>query len=175
MVSAVVATSAGSSELTMMLRPFDEKPAASETWTSKPSVLIGVRALERSVVATARSAVSASRTVSVALLAGRPLWADRTVWKLVSPSPGIVVWMSSTGSYCPTIASASMARSRTASEVAPVGGAMLTARIFSEPALMNWVGSSGTIASEATNIAPARPTTASLVQRPRRTNRMVGV
>ena len=32
----------------------------------------------------------------VALLAGRPLWAAMMVWKLVSPSPGMLVWMSST-------------------------------------------------------------------------------
>ncbi len=32
--SVVDATSVGSGELTMMLRPFELKPAASETWTS---------------------------------------------------------------------------------------------------------------------------------------------
>ena len=58
-----------------------------------------------------------------------------------------------------------MARSSTASELAPLGGATVTWRIFSEPALMNWVGSWRTRASEATNSTPATATTPSAVQR----------
>ena len=73
------------------------------------------------------------------------------------------------------IVSASMVFARTASELAPVGGETVTIRVFSEPALMNWVGSSGASASEATNRTPASATTPSLVQRLRRTNRMTGV
>ena len=51
---------------------------------------------------------------------------------------------------------------RTASELAPVGGETVTIRVFSEPALMNWVGSSGASASEAKNRTPASATTREL-------------
>ena len=46
--------------------------------------------------------------------------------------------------------------------VAPVGGATVTTRVFSEPALMNCVGSSGASASEAKNSPPATATTRDL-------------
>ena len=111
----------------------------------------------------------------VALLAGRPLWAAMMVWKLVSPSPGMLVWMSSTSSSASRIVSASMARSSTASELAPLGGATLTWRIFSEPALMNWVGNWLTRDSEAKNRTPANATTPRAVQRERRANVMSGM
>ena len=44
-----------------------------------------------------------------------------------------------------------MALARTASELAPAGGATVTTSVFSEPALMNWVGRSGASASDAKN------------------------
>ena len=71
--------------------------------------------------------------------------------------------------------SASVAFSSTASEVAPAGGTTITCRIFSEPALMNWVGRSGTSASDATNRTPAPARTPDLVQRLRRAKVMTGV
>ena len=52
---------------------------------------------------------------------------------------------------------------------------MVTIRVFSDPALMNWVGSSGASAAEAKKSTAANATTASLVSRPRRTNVMIGV
>ena len=116
-----------------------------------------------------------SRTVIVALLAGRPLCAAMIVWKLVSPSPGMLVWTSSTSGSAMTISSAAIATSRTDSDEAPVGGAMLTWTSFSPPGSMNWVGSSGTSASEAKNRTPARATMPSAVQRVFRTNVMIGV
>ena len=66
----MLATSAGSSELTITLRLFDVKPAASDTFVSKPSVLTGAIASDSSCVDSARSTVGSSRTVSVAEFAG---------------------------------------------------------------------------------------------------------
>ncbi len=111
----------------------------------------------------------------VALLDGRPPWAATIVWKLVSPSPGMLVWMSSTSLSARRITSALMASSRTTSDVVPDGGAMLTWRIFSEPALMNWVGRSGASDSDATKRTAATTRTPSALQRERRTPRMIGV
>ena len=68
-----------------------------------------------------------------------------------------------------------MARSSTASELVPAGGATVTCRTFSDPALMNWVGRSGTIAIETAKSAVAPATMAHLVARLRRANRIVGV
>ena len=87
-----------------------------------------------------RSTSGVSRTVSVALLAGRPLSAAVTVPKLVSPSPGTLVWTCSTSGSARRIVSASTALARTAAELVPAGGAIVTCSSFSEPALMNWVG-----------------------------------
>ena len=112
----------------------------------------------------------------VALFAGRPLCAATMVWKLVSPSPGMVVWTSSTSGSASRIASASMACSRTASDDVPDGGAMLTWRIFSEPALMNWVGRQRDERQRGDEQdAGDRRRRPSLVQRERRANVMVGV
>ena len=94
-----------------------------------------------------RSTSGARRTVIRALLAGRPLEAAMIVWKPASPSPGMLVWTSSTLGSVSRIVSASVARSSTACDEAPAGGATVTARIFSEPALMNCVGRSGTISA----------------------------
>ena len=47
-------------------------------------------------------------------------------------------------------------------------------QIFSDPELMNWVGRSGTSASEPTKSAADRATTPSLVHRLRRAKRIVG-
>ena len=44
------------------------------------------------------------------------------------------------------------------SELAPVGGAMVMTRVFSEPALMNGVGRSGASAGEAKNRTAATAT-----------------
>ncbi len=130
--------------------------------------------MSRAVVAST-SAVSLSRTVIVALLAARPWRADWKTCELVSPSAGMLVWTSSTSGSARRIVSAWMVRARTAAELAPVGGETVTTSVFSEPALMNWVGSSGARASDAKNRTPATTTTPSLVARPRRTNRMIGV
>ena len=97
------------------------------------------------------------------------------VWKLVSPSPGMLVWTSSTVSISIRISSASVAFSSTASEVAPAGGMTTTCRIFSDPALMNCVGRSGTRASDATNRTPAPARTPHLVMRLRREKVIAGV
>ena len=92
----------------------------------------------------------------------------------MSPSGGTVVWTSSTSSSATTRSSASAARSRTASEVAPAGGATLTTRIFSDPELRNVVGSSGTMNSEPTNSSSAPNTAPSAVHRLRSVARIVG-
>ena len=60
-------------------------------------------------------------------------------------------------------------------EVAPGGGATLTWRIFSDPALMNWVGSDPASESDPTNITAATTRTPNAVQRDRRTVLMIGV
>ena len=80
-----------------------------------------------------------------------------------------------TVSMSPRIASACLVRSRTASELVPGGGAMVTDRIFSEPALMNAVGSRGASAPVATNRTTAVTTTPTLVQRLRSASLIVGV
>ncbi len=116
-----------------------------------------------------------SWTVIVALLAARPWRADWKTCELVSPSAGMLVWTSSTSGSASRIVSAWMVRSRTAAEVAPVGGETVTMSVASEPALMNWVGRSGARAAEAKNRRAATATTPSLVARPRRANLMVGV
>ena len=113
--------------------------------------------------------------MSVALLAGRPLSAAVTVPKLVSPSPGTLVWTVSTSGSARRIVSASIARSRTASELVPAGGATVIWRIFSEPALMNCVGRSGTIAIETTKRAVAPAMMPHFVVRLRRASWIVGV
>ena len=97
-----------------------------------------------------------------ALFAGRPLCAATIVWKPASPSPGIDDWTSSTSSMPIRICSASIVRSSTASELVPGGGAMVTDRIFSEPALMNAVGRSGASAAVTTNRPSATATHAPL-------------
>ena len=117
----------------------------------------------------------ASRTNSVALLAGRPLWAATMVWKLESVPPGIVVWTCSTLSSARRIVSASMARSRTASELVPAGGATVTWTVFSPPALMNVVGSWVMSEPVTRNRTMAAPTTPSLVQRLRSAPLIAGV
>ena len=87
-----------------------------------------------------------------ALLAGRPLWAATMVWKPASPSPGMEVWTSTTFVVGDEdLPRPRCVRSRTASELVPGGGAMVTWRIFSEPALMNAVGRSGASADVTTN------------------------
>ena len=121
-----------------------------------------------------RSTSGARRTVIRALLAGRPLEAAMMVWKPASPSPGMLVWTSSTLGSVSRMVSASVARSSTACDDAPAGGATVTARIFSEPALMNCVGRSGTISDVAKNSATDTPTTPSFVQRLRRANVIAG-
>ena len=73
------------------------------------------------------------------------------------------------------ICSASIVRSSTASELVPGGGAIVTDRIFSEPALMNAVGRSGASAAVATNSATATATTPHFVIRFLRTNMIDGV
>ncbi len=174
--SVATATSSGFSELTTTLRLFEENPAVWATATSKPSVLTGAREVDSCWAYTVRSVTSSlRRTVSVALLAGRPLSAAVTVPKLVSPSPGTLVWTTSTSGSASRISSASIARSRTASELVPAGGATVTARIFSEPALMNWVGRSGTMAIEMAKSAVAPATMPHLVARLRRASLIVGV
>ena len=82
---------------------------------------------------------------------GRPNWAARIVWKPASPSPGRLVATSSTSGSARRISSACSARSSTCSELAPLGGAIVTWTIFSEPESMNAVGSSGTRPVDATN------------------------
>ena len=147
--SVATATAAGSSPLMTMLRPLEVKPAVWATATSKPSVLTGASACREVLgVRGEVDVVGLRRTVSVALLAGRPLSAAVIVPKLVSPSPGTLVWTCSTSGSARRIVSASMALARTAAELVPAGGATVTWRSFSEPALMNWVGRSGTIAIE---------------------------
>ena len=116
-----------------------------------------------------------SLTVIVALLAARPWRADWKTCELVSPSAGMLVWTSSTSGSASRIVSAWIVRSRTAAEVAPVGGETVTISVASEPALMNWVGRSGARAAEAKNRMAATATTPSFVARPRRANRMAGV
>ena len=114
------------------------------------------------------------RTKIVAELAARPDRAAIRVRNPVSPSGGTLVWTSSTSSSARMMASASVAMSRTASDVAPGGGETLTTRIFSEPELMKAVGRSGTRKSEPTNRASAPTTVTSDVNRLRRTARIVG-
>ena len=80
----------------MTLRPLEVKPAASETWRVAVGLDRRRGRLTAPASSAARSTVGSRRTVIVALLAGRPLWAAMIVWKLVSPSPGMVVWTSST-------------------------------------------------------------------------------
>jgi hypothetical protein len=77
----------------------------------------------------------------------------------------MLVWTSTTLGSPSRMVSASTARSRTASDEVPGGGATVTARIFSEPALMNWVGRRGAIRPVSRNSATDTPTTPSLVQR----------
>ena len=122
-----------------------------------------------------RSTSGARRTVIRALFAGRPLDAAMIVWKPASPSPGMLVWTSSTLGSVSRMVSAWIARSRTASDEAPAGGATVTARIFSDPALMNWVGRSGAISAVAKNRAMDTPTTPSFVQRLRNAHVIAGV
>ena len=77
----------------------------------------------------------------MALLAAMPLWADWKTWKLVSPSPGTVVCTSTTSGSARRMSSASIDFSRTAAELAPVGGAMVMAQdLLRALVLMNWVG-----------------------------------
>ncbi len=111
----------------------------------------------------------------LALFAGRPLSADVTVPKLVSPSPGTLAWTCCTLGSARRIASAATARSRTAAELVPAGGATVIWRSFSEPALMNWVGSSGAIAIEPANRTVATARIPHLVFRLRRARLIVGV
>ena len=72
------------------------------------------------------------------------------------------------------MSSACVACSRTASELAPAGGMTTAWRIFSEPALMNWVGRLPTSESEAMNSAAEMPRTAHFVQRLRSAREMAG-
>jgi hypothetical protein len=87
----------------------------------------------------------------------------------------MLVWTSSTSWSARRIVSTSIDLARTDAEFAPVGGETVTTSVFSEPALMNWVGRSGASAADAKNRTPASATTPSFVARPRSTNRMVGV
>ena len=132
----------------MTLRPPAENPP-DETVASYPSVRTGSSDVAIRADVSSTSASSLSRTVIVALLAARPWRADWKTCELVSPSAGMLVWTSSTAGSASRIVSAWMVFSRTADELAPVGGAMVTIRVFSDPALMNWVGSSGASAAEA--------------------------
>ena len=122
-----------------------------------------------------RSASDLRRTVIVALLAGRPRKADWRTCELVSPSAGMLVWTSSTAGSARMTFSASIVFARTPADVAPVGGATVTISVFSEPALMNWVGRSGASAAEATNSRVAPATIPIFVARPRSANWMSGV
>ncbi len=122
-----------------------------------------------------RSTLSASLTVMRALFAGRPLIAATTVWNPASPSPGIEVWTSRTLGSCWSFCSALMAWSRTACDEAPAGGAMVTWRSFSDPALMNAVGRSGARTAVSRNSPVAMPTTPSLVLRLRSAAVIAGV
>jgi hypothetical protein len=72
------------------------------------------------------------------------------------------------------ISSASMAP-EDGRELVPAGGATLTWRIFSEPALMNWVGRSGAMRPVSMNRAIDTPSTPSLVTRLRSAQVIVGV
>ena len=110
-----------------------------------------------------------------ALFAGRPLCAATMVWKPASPSPGIDDWTSTTPSVEVRISSAWMVRSSTASELVPAGGATVTARIFSEPALMNVVGNSGARTPVTRNSVMATASVPHFVQRLRSTPLMLGV
>src|SRR5688572_32839494 len=71
--------------------------------------------------------------------------------------------------------SASVACSRTASLLAPAGGMSLIDRTFSDPVLMNCVGSWPTSVRDATYRTAATPTTASLVHLLRSAPVMSGV
>ena len=76
-----------------MLRPLEVNPAVWATATSKPSVLTGARSVDSFCAVGGRGRRRRpERTMSVALFAGRPLSAAVTVPKLVSPSPGTLVW-----------------------------------------------------------------------------------
>ena len=110
-----------------------------------------------------------------ALFAGRPLWAATMVWNPASPSPGMDDWTSTTFGSAMRICSASLVCSRTACVLVPGGGATVTWRIFSEPALMNAVGRSGASALVTTNSTRAARTTPPSVQRLRSTPLIVGV
>ncbi len=164
MAAVVASTRAGSSALTMTLRPLEVKPAASEIWTSRA---VGLDRLQgraelggllgqvdgRVQPDGERRAVGGPAALGGEdrLEAGVALTGDARLDELHVrvgredlSRPG---WPG-------------RGRPR---DVAPVGGATLTWRIFSEPALMNWVGRSGTRASEAKNRTPAPSTTPSAV------------
>ena len=111
----------------------------------------------------------------VALFAGRPLWAAMMVWKLVSPSPGMLVWTSSTSGVGVEDRLGLDGLLQHRLRAGAGRRRELTWRIFSEPALMNWVGSWLTRVSEATNSTPDTATAPSAVQRERRTKVMTGV
>ncbi len=114
----------------------------------------------------------------MAVLGGWP-WNDAmSVWNEVSPSPGTLEATTSiSGKVCLSsrIASALTVWSRTACDDAPWGGITATARIFSDPALMNWVGSCETSESEARNRTAAMPRTAQRLTRLRRARLTSGV
>ncbi len=97
------------------------------------------------------------------------------VWKPASPSPGMELWTRITSSCPVRMTSASFVTSSTACVLVPGGGAMVTWRIFSEPALMNAVGRSGARALVRTNRTSEAATMPTSVQRLRSANLMVGV
>src|SRR4051812_45287474 len=87
----------------------------------------------------------------------------------------MVVWTCTTLSSARRICSAWTARSRTASELVPGGGATVAWTVFSPPALMNVVGSFVTRAPVTTNRTTATATTPSLVVRLRSAALIAGV
>ena len=97
------------------------------------------------------------------------------VWKPASPSPGMLVWTGSTLGSASRIVSAWIARSRTASDEAPAGGATVTAT-SSRTRVDERVGQSWAISEPVTkNRTMAAPTTPSFVQRLRSAHVIAGV
>src|SRR6476646_3649167 len=171
---AVWATTASSSALTTTLRALLDPPPCTPAVTLKPSVATGDRLVASASIFDLRSADSSTRTIIVAPPVSPPNWAARIVWKPTSLSPGRVVATSLTSGSAMTIASACFARSRTCFEVAPLGGTTATWAIFSDPELMNAVGSLDTSAREATNSTAAARTVPTFVRRLLSTQRIAG-
>ena len=99
----------------------------------------------------------------VAELAGWPWSAAMMVSKPVSPSPGTLVWTSLDGGLRDQDRLGLDRLFEHRLGAAPAGGTSFTCRIFSEPALMNCVGSWPTRVSDATNSTAEPPSTRELV------------